>query len=83
MEINMAKFIDEYLQREGITKERAEELKYKISETTSLSKFTEFEFNAIKTMCGADILTSSECRALVLMMCNEKLGIKYEDNEDA
>ena len=50
MEINMTKFIDDYLAREGITKERAEALRHKISETTSLSKFTEFEFNAIKTI---------------------------------
>ena len=79
MEIYMTKFIDDYLAREGITKERAEALRHKISETTSLSKFTEFEFNAIKTMCGADMLTNSELRGLVLMMCNDKLDIKYEE----
>ena len=34
----------------------------------------------IKTMCGADMLTSSELRGLVLMICNEKLG--YNVKED-
>tara|TARA_Y100000310_G_scaffold218230_1_gene219425 strand:+ start:231 stop:473 length:243 start_codon:yes stop_codon:yes gene_type:complete len=79
MQIDMTKFIDDYLAREGITKERAEALRYKISESTSLSQFTEFEFNAIKTMCGADMLTNSELRGLVLLMCNDELGIKYEE----
>ena len=79
MEIDMTKFIDDYLAREGITKERADALRYKINESTCLSQFTEFEFNAIKTMCGADMLTNSELRGLVLMMCNEELGIKYEE----
>tara|TARA_R100000278_G_scaffold109024_1_gene85945 strand:- start:284 stop:529 length:246 start_codon:yes stop_codon:yes gene_type:complete len=80
MEIDMTKFIDDYLAREGITRERADALRYKINDSTCLSQFTEFEFNAIKTMCGADMLTNSEMRGLILMMCNDELGIKYEED---
>ena len=32
-------------------------------------------------MCGADMLTNSELRGLVLMMCNDELGIKYEEDK--
>ena len=78
MEIDMTKFIDNYLEKEGITTEMRDELKYKLMEGTSLDQLNESEFKAIKTMCGADMLTNSEMRALILMMCNEELGIKYE-----
>ena len=78
MEIDMTKFIDEYLQREGITAEMRSVINYKIMEGTSLDQLNESEFKAIKTMCGADMLTNSEMRALILMMCNDELGIKYE-----
>ena len=74
----MTKFIEDYLAREGITKEVALELRHKINEGLSLDQFNESEFKMIKTMCGADMLTNSELRGLVLMMCNEELGIKYE-----
>ena len=79
----MTKFIDDYLAREGITKEVALELRHKINEGLSLDQFNESEFKMIKTMCGADMLTNSELRGLVLMMCNDELGIKYKENEDA
>jgi len=78
MEIDMTKFIDNYLEKEGITAEMRDELKYKLMEGTSLDQLNESEFKAIKTMCGADMLTNSEMRALILMMCNDELGIKYE-----
>ena len=78
MEIDMTKFIDNYLEKEGITTEMRDELKYKLMEGTSLDQLNESEFRAIKTMCGADMLTNSEMRALILMMCNDELGIKYE-----
>ena len=78
MEIDMTKFIDNYLKKEGITTEMRDELKYKLMEGTSLDQLNESEFRAIKTMCGADMLTNSEMRALILMMCNDELGIKYE-----
>tara|TARA_R100001198_G_C5139105_1_gene153785 strand:- start:250 stop:501 length:252 start_codon:yes stop_codon:yes gene_type:complete len=83
MQIDMTKFIDDYLAREGITKEVALELRHKINEGLSLDQFNESEFKMIKTMCGADMLTNSELRGLVLMMCNDELGIKYKENEDA
>ena len=79
MEIDMTKFIDNYLEKEGITTEMRDELKYKLMEGTSLDQLNESEFRAIKTMCGADMLTNSQMRALVLMMCNDELGIKYEE----
>ena len=78
MEIDMTKFIDNYLEKEGITTEMRDELKYKLMEGTSLDQLNESEFRAIKTMCGADMLTNSEMRALILMMCNDELGIEYE-----
>ena len=78
MEIDMTKFIDNYLEKEGITTEMRDELKYKLMEGTSLDQLNESEFRAIKTMCGADMLTNSVMRALILMMCNDELGIKYE-----
>ena len=76
MEIDMTKFIDNYLEKEGITTEMRDELKYKLMESTSLDQLNESEFKAIKTMCGADMLTNSEMRGLILMMCNDELGIK-------
>ena len=76
MEIDMTKFIDNYLEKEGITAEMRDKLKYKLMEGTSLDQLNESEFKAIKTMCGADMLTNSEMRALILMMCNDELGIK-------
>jgi len=78
MEIDMTKFIDNYLEKEGITTEMRDELKYKLMEGTSLDQLNESEFRAIRTMCGADMLTNSEMRALILMMCNDELGIEYE-----
>ena len=80
MQIDMTKFIDDYLSREGITKEIALELRHKINEGLSLDQFNESEFKIIKTMCGADMLTNSELRGLVLMMCNDELGIKFEED---
>ena len=80
MQIDMTKFIDDYLAREGITKEVALKLRHKINEGLSLDQFDESEFKMIKTMCGADMLTNSELRGLVLMMCNDELGIKYEED---
>ena len=80
MEIDMTKFIDNYLEKEGITAEMRDKLKYKLMEGTSLDQLNESEFRAIKTMCGADMLTNSEMRALILMMCNDELGIKYEED---
>ena len=80
MQIDMTKFIDDYLSREGITKEIALELRHKINECLSLDQFNESEFKMIKTMCGADMLTNSELRGLVLMMCNNELGIKFEED---
>jgi len=82
MQIDMTKFIDDYLSREGITKEIALELRHKINEGLSLDQFNESEFKMIKTMCGADMLTNSELRGLVLMMCNDELGIKFEEEQD-
>ena len=76
----MTKFIEDYLAREGITKEVALELRHKINEGLSLDQFNESEFKMIKTMCGADMLTNSELRGLVLMMCNDELG--YNVKED-
>ena len=78
MEIDMTKFIDNYLEKEGITAEMRDKINYKLMEGTSLDQLNESEFKAIKTMCGADMLTNSQMRALVLMMCNDELGIKYE-----
>lgn len=83
MNIDMTKFIEDYLAREGITKEIALELRHKINEGLSLDKFNKSEFKMIRTMNGADILNNSELRGLVFMICNEKLGIKIEENEDA
>ena len=83
MQIDMTKFIDEYLQTEGITPEMRDELNYKLTDCTSLDQFNESEIKTIKTMCGADMLTTSQLRALVLMMCNDELGIKYQEDEDA
>nr|BAR18117.1 hypothetical protein [uncultured Mediterranean phage uvMED] len=80
MQIDMTKFIDDYLSREGITKEIALELRHKINEGLSLDQFNKSEFKMIKTMCGADMLTNSELRGLVLMMCNDELGIKFEED---
>ena len=80
MQIDMTKFIEDYLAKEGITKEVALELRHKINEGLSLDQFNESEFKMIKTMCGADMLTNSELRGLVLMICNEKLG--YDLKED-
>ena len=79
MEINMTKFIDDYLEREGITPEIRVEILHKINEGLSLDQFNEDEFKAIKTMGGCDMLNNSELRGLVLMMCNDELGIKYEE----
>ena len=79
MEIDMTKFIDDYLEREGITPEIRVEILHKINEGLSLDQFNEDEFKAIKTMCGCDMLNNSELRGLVLMMCNDELGIKYEE----
>ena len=78
MEIDMTKFIDNYLEKEGITTEMRDKIKYKLMEGTSLDQLNESEFRAIRTMCGADMLTNSEMRALILMMCNDELGIEYE-----
>ena len=83
MQIDMTKFIEDYLAKEGITKEVALELRHKINEGLSLDQFNESEFKMIKTMCGADMLTNSELRGLVLMMCNDELGIKYQEDENA
>ena len=81
MEIDMTKFIDDYLAREGITREVREELNYKINnEATSLDQLDESDFKRIRVMCGADMLTNSEMRGLILMMCNDELGIKYEED---
>ena len=80
MQIDMTKFIEDYLAKEGITKEVALELRHKINEGLSLDQFNESEFKMIKTMCGADMLTNSELRGLVLMMCNDELG--YNVKED-
>ena len=80
MQIDMTKFINDYLEREGITPDKAQELRHKINEGMSLDQFNEEEFKAIKTMCGADMLNNSELRGLVLMMCNDELGIKYEED---
>ena len=80
MEIDMTKFIDNYLEKEGITAEMRDKINYKLMEGTSLDQLNESEFRAIKTMCGADMLTNSQMRALVLMMCNDELGIKYEED---
>ena len=79
MEIDMTKFIDNYLEKEGITAEMRDKINCKLMEGTSLDQLNESEFRAIKTMCGADMLTNSQMRALVLMMCNDELGIKYEE----
>ena len=81
MQIDMTKFINDYLEREGVTPDKAQELRHKINEGMSLNQFNEEEFKAIKTMCGADMLTNSELRGLVLMMCNDELGIKYEEDK--
>jgi hypothetical protein len=81
MHIDMTKFINDYLEREGITPNKAQELRHKINEGMSLDQFNEEEFKAIKTMCGADMLNNSELRGLVLMMCNDELGIKYEEDK--
>ena len=81
MQIDMTKFINDYLEREGITPNKAQELRHKINECMSLDQFNEEEFKAIKTMCGADMLNNSELRGLVLMMCNDELGIKYEEDK--
>ena len=62
MQIDMTKFIDDYLSREGITKEIALELRHKINEGLSLDQFNASDFKLIKTMCGADMLTNSELR---------------------
>ena len=80
MQIDMTKFIDDYLSREGITKEIALELRHKINEGLSLDQFNESEFKMIRTMNGADMLSNSELRGLVFMICNEKLGIKIEED---
>ena len=80
MQIDMTKFIGEYLEREGITPDMVDKLNYKLTDCTSLDQFNEIEIKAIKTMCGADMLTNSQLRALVLMMCNDELGIKYEED---
>ena len=82
MQIDMTKFIDDYLEREGITPEMRVEILHKINEGLSLDQFNETEFKAIKTMCGADMLTNSELRGLVLMMCNDELGIKFEEEDN-
>ena len=76
----MTKFIDDYLSREGITKEIALELRHKINEGLSLDKFNKSEFKMIRIMNGADMLNNSELRGLVFMICNEKLGIKIEED---
>ena len=82
MEIDMTKFIDDYLAREGITREIAEELRFKINnEATSLVQLDESDFKRIKVMCGADMLTNSEMRGLILMMCNDELGINVHKEE--
>ena len=82
MEIDMTKFIDDYLAREGITREIAEELRFKINnEATSLDQLVESDFKRIKVMCGADMLTNSEMRGLILMMCNDELGINVHKEE--
>ena len=83
MQIDMTKFINDYLEREGITPDKAQELRHKINEGISLNQFNESEFKMIRTMNGADMLNNSELRGLVFMICNEKLGIKIEENEDA
>jgi len=80
MQIDMTKFIDDYLQREGITAEMRDKINYKLMESTSLDQLTDSEIKAIKTMCGADMLNTSQMRALVLMMCNDKL--RYDPIED-
>ncbi len=81
MQIDMTKFINDYLEREGITPDKAQELRHKINEGMSLDQFNEEEFKAIKIMCEADMLNNSELRGLVLMMCNDELGIKYEEDK--
>ena len=81
MQIDMTKFINDYLEREGITPDKAQELRHKINESMSLDQFNEEEFKAIKIMCEADMLNNSELRGLVLMMCNDELGIKYEEDK--
>tara|TARA_Y100000004_G_C8832980_1_gene377008 strand:+ start:185 stop:433 length:249 start_codon:yes stop_codon:yes gene_type:complete len=78
--IDMTKFIDDYLEGEGITPDKAQELRYKINEGLSLDQFDESEFKMIRTMNGADMLSNSELRGLVFMICNEKLGIKIEED---
>ena len=80
MEIDMTKFIDEYLQKEGITAEMRDKINYKLMEGTSLDQLTDSEIKAIKTMCGADMLNTSQMRALVLMMCNDAL--RYDPIKD-
>ena len=79
--IDMTKFIDDYLEREGITPDKAQELRYKINNGLSLDQFNESEFKMIRTMNGADMLSNSELRGLVFMICNEKLGIKIEEDK--
>ena len=79
-QIDMTKFIDDEGSRERSTKEIALELRHKINEGLSLDQFNESEFKMIKTMCGADMLNNSELRGLVLMMCNDELGIKFEED---
>ena len=82
MEIDMTKFIDDYLAREGITREVREELNYRLNnEVTSLDQLNEIDFKRIKVMCGSDMLTNSEMRGLILMMCNDELGINEHKEE--
>ncbi len=83
MQIDMTKFINDYLEREGITPDKAQELRHKINESLSLEQLNESEFKMIRIMNGADLLSNSELRALVFMICNEKLGIKIKEDEDA
>ena len=80
--IDMTKFIDDYLEREGITPDKAQELRYKINNGLSLDQFNESEFKMIRTMNGSDMLSNSELRSLVFMICNEKLGIKIEEEQN-
>ncbi len=83
MQIDMTKFINRYLEGEGITPDKAQKLRHKINESLSLEQFNESEFKMIRIMNGADLLSNSELRALVFMICNEKLGIKIKEDEDA
>ena len=76
--IDMTSFINSYLESNGVDKDMPGKISDAIHMNSDLSEFDNETFRIIKVLASGDLLTSSEKTTLVMMFCNEKLGVKYD-----